>query len=70
MLHLIRFAVMCLRIIYVPFKLFLRPQNKITMFSRQSNETPLGFQLISDALRKRDCEVKIVILKPLPSCEN
>ena len=62
MLHLARIAVFFLRILYLPFKFFLHPKNKITMISRQSNDTPLGFQLIHDALRKRDSEVEIVIL--------
>ena len=62
MLHLIRFAIMCLRIVYVPFKLILKPQNKITMLSRQSNSIPVSYQLIEKSLRERNSEINIVIL--------
>jgi len=62
MLRLINLAVWCLRILYAPFKLFLKPQNKITMLTRQSNSVPVSYGLIEKALRERDGQIKIVIL--------
>lgn len=62
MLYLINFAVLCLRILYVPFKLFLKPQDKVTMLTRQSNKAPISYQLIEKSLRERDENMKIVIL--------
>lgn len=50
------------RIIYFFIKLVCKPRNKITMLSRQSNEIPLNFSLIKDALKRIDSEIEVVIL--------
>ncbi len=62
MLRLINLAVWCLRVLYVPFKLLLKPGYKVTMLTRQSNSKPISYGLIEKALRERDEHVKIVIL--------
>ena len=62
MLRLIKLAVWFLRFLYVPFKLLLKPENKVTMLTRQSNSKPISYSLIEKALRERDESVKIVIL--------
>lgn len=62
MILIVKIVVSCLRLLYVPFKLLLKPKNKITMISRQYDETPISFSLIERALREKNQEVKIVIL--------
>ena len=62
MIYLIKIAVFCLRVIYIPFKLILKPGNKVTMLTRQSDSAPISYGLIEKTLQEQDCNVKIVIL--------
>lgn len=62
MLFIIKIAVICLRGLYVPFKLIFKPRNKITMLSRQYNKSPLSYTLTKDALHKIDKNIEVVIL--------
>lgn len=50
-----------LNILYFPFKL-LKRQKKILFLSRQSNKTPLEYQLLIDDLKKKDNSIKIKII--------
>ena len=51
-----------LNLFYLPFKL-LKSRKKITFISRQSNTTPLEFQMIIDSLKKENIEIITVSQK-------
>lgn len=59
---IIKVAVAVLRVLYVPYKIFLKPRDKITMLSRQYNEEPISFRLTREALESMDPEVEVVTL--------
>ena len=62
MIYLVKLAVTALRILYLPYKLILRPGNKITMLSRQGDEIPVSYALTKEALHKQAPDLKVVIL--------
>lgn len=62
MIFIIKIAVVCLRVIYIPFKLLLKPKNKITMLSRQYNKPPLSYTLTKEAVNKIDSDIEVIIL--------
>ncbi len=49
-----------LNVVYFMFKLFLKPKNKITFLSRQSNEKSLDFKLLQKEIAKLSPETKQV----------
>ena len=60
-------------VIYLPFKL-LKSKRKITFISRQSDKTPLEFQMIIDSLKDEDVEIvsipKMLHMTPKSLIEN
>lgn len=63
---IIRCGTFCLNILFGLMKMF-PVQKKITYISRQTNETPLDFQLTIENFRKKNSEYKHVVLaKMLP----
>lgn len=61
-MYLVKIAVVLLRILYLPYKLILRPGNKITMLSRQGDKVPVSYTLTEEALKKENPEIEVVIL--------
>lgn len=61
MSFLIRCFKLFMNFIYSILKLF-KTQNKVTFISRQSNEINIDFELIVEEMRKKDSNIKIVIL--------
>ncbi len=60
-------AVLALRTVYFVFKIFLKPTEKITFLSRQSNTPSLDFTLLKEGLMQIGCDKKIVMLcKKIP----
>lgn len=66
---ILKIAVSILRIIYIPLKI-LPLQNKISIFSRQSDKPSLDITLIDEYLRENYPDIKVVVmtkkLKPTP----
>lgn len=58
----IKLAVYMLRLLYIPYKAFLKPRDKICMLSRQGNENSISFVLTKNALLQLDSSVEVVIL--------
>lgn len=55
-------AATALRVVYFPFKLFLKPCQKITMLSRQSDTKSVDFALLEEALINSGFEGEIKVL--------
>lgn len=51
-----------LNIVYMPVKLFPVRENKVLFCSRQSNDIPLDFRLIEDALKEENPEIMCVFI--------
>ena len=62
MIILVKLAVIALRILYLPYKLILRPKDKITMLSRQGDEIPISYELTKKALQEINPDVPVVVL--------
>ncbi len=62
MIYLVKLAVVMLRLLYVPYKLLLRPKNKITMLSRQGDDVPVSYALTKEALLEQNPNLEVVIL--------
>lgn len=60
--YIVKLAVAVLRLLYMPYKVLLKPGNKITMLSRQGDEIPVSYSLVKDALKKKDPDLQVVIL--------
>lgn len=58
---LINLGIVLLNIIYLFIKLF-PTKNKITFISREKNEPSLDFKLLSEAIKKKNASIEIVIL--------
>lgn len=58
---IIRIGIFFLKIIYFLMKLF-PTQNKVTFISRQSNKPSLDFKLLEEEIKRRDKNIKIVML--------
>ena len=46
-------AIFVLNVLYVPFKIFCKTQNKITYISRESNTPSIDFNLLNQIMGKR-----------------
>lgn len=62
MIYIAKLAVIVLRLLYIPYKIILRPGNKITMLSRQGDEVPVSYRLTKEALQRIEPELPVVIL--------